>query len=221
MKRPLIFAALMAGTFWLFPPAQSRAQDAAAAAAREEAEARYTRMNTKVQDLEETLQAHQERYMALNKEVHNLREDLDRLKNKNESAATQESLKRLAEKIEEVDRKRQEDNKLVLAQLDKLGKTMLARPLVVDKPPQNPTGVRPPAATGNGGAPGAVTPGLAVPENGYEYVIKKNDTLDRIVRDLRAGNIKVSQPQIEAANPGVNWNKLKIGQKIFIPAPPQ
>lgn len=221
MKRQLIFAALIAGTFWLFPSAHSRAQDAAAGAAREEAEARYTRMNTRVQDLEETLQAYQKRYMALNEEVHNLREDLDRVKNKNESAATQESLKRLAEKIEEVDRKRQEDNKLVLAQFDKLGKTMLSRPLVVDKPPQTPTGVKSPPATGSGANAGAGAPGPTVAENGYEYVIKKNDTLDRIVRDLKANNIKVSQPQIEAANPGVNWNKLKIGQKIFIPAPAQ
>jgi LysM repeat protein len=29
----------------------------------------------------------------------------------------------------------------------------------------------------------------------------------------------VTQKQMMDANPGVNWNRLRIGQKIFIPAP--
>jgi len=222
MKRQLIFVSLLAGLLglsWRLP-----AQDAAATAAREEAEARYTRINTRVQELEETIQAHQKTIMKLTEELHRLNEEVDRLKNKNENAATQESIKRLAEKIEEVDKKRQADNELVVAQLKALGKAAAVKPAVSDKPAPIPSGPKPPSGTpANSGSPGAAPGGATatVPENGYEYAIKKGDTLDKILRDLRAINIKITEKQATDANPGVNWNKLKIGQKIFIPAPVQ
>ncbi|MDB6057278.1 MAG: hypothetical protein JWO95_1122, partial [Verrucomicrobiales bacterium] len=33
------------------------------------------------------------------------------------------------------------------------------------------------------------------------------------------GMKKISQSQVQAANPNVNWNRLRVGQKIVIPAP--
>lgn len=226
MKRQLIFAGLLAACFGGTFPACG--QDAAAVAEREEAETRYKRISARVQEMEETLQAHQKTIMKLTEEVHRLSEDISRLASKNENAATQESIKRLAEKIEEVDRKRQADNDLVLGQLKSLGKTLAApvRPGPTEKPgSSSPAGRSSSVPPGNNsvqnppGEPGKTT--AAVTENGYEYSIKSRDTLDKIVRDLRAHGMKLTQKQVEDANPGVNWNKLKIGQKIFIPAPPQ
>jgi LysM repeat protein len=33
------------------------------------------------------------------------------------------------------------------------------------------------------------------------------------------GMKKITMKQVQDANPGVNWNRLRIGQKIVIPTP--
>lgn len=218
MKRQLLFAGLFAVCLGTREPL--RGQDAAAIAAREEAETRYKRISSRVQEIEETLQAHQKTIMRLTEELHRLNEEVSRLGTKNENAATLESLKQLGDKIEEVDKKRQADNDLVLAQLKALGKAALQKASVPAT--ANPV---PAPGKGPGTAPGNKEPGpgpgpnASVPETGYEYTIKSGDTLDKILRDLRAHGMKLTQKQAMDANPGVNWNRLQIGQKIFIPAP--
>ena len=136
---------------------------------------------------------------------------MDRLKSRNESAATQESIKRLADKIEEVDKKRRDDNELVLAQLKAIGKG-LTKPAA---PPKDPA---PPTVNPKHDLP-VSPPDDKPPENGYTYKIKDNDTLVKIAKDLNAQGFKVSQKQIMDANPKVNWTRLRIGQPIFIPQP--
>jgi len=213
MKRNLLRAGWLAAVF-LLPLVTTVAQEspATAAAEREEMEANYRRINTKVEQLEETLQLQQKRIAALVEEIHSMREEVDRLKSRNESAATQESIKRLADKIEEVDKKRQADNELVLAQLKAIGKG-LSKPVVVPKVTAQPPEPAKPDT--------AIPPGDKPPENGYIYKIKDKDTLLRIVADLRAQGFKVTRKQVEDANPKVNWSKLPIGQSIFIPQPEQ
>ena len=213
MKRNFIFAGLLAGSVWLSASALAQDSPAADAAAREETESNAKRINIKVEQLEETLQTQQKRIAALVGEVHALREELDRLKSRNENAATQESIKRLADKIEEVDKKRQADNELVIAQFKALGKGLSKS--VQPKEPAAPTAnkieaakVDPPPQNNN-----------APPEKGYTYKIKDGDTLVRIVTELRNQGFKVTQKQVMDANPKVNWNRLKIGQSVFIPEP--
>jgi len=202
MKQNVLLAGLLAVLSCWCAPAGAQESPVAAAAQREEMEANFKRMNTKVEQLEETLLTQQRRMAALVEEIHSLREEVDRLKTRNESAATQESIKRLAEKVEEVDKKRIADNELVIAQLRTLGKA-LSKPIVhsepkVDKP-----------------APAANAP----QENGWTYQIKDGDTLSRIVTDMRAQGKLITQKQVMDANPKVNWNKLRIGQTVFIPQP--
>lgn len=214
MKRNFLLAGLLVHALCLPPllPAQDAPESPAAAAAeRENAEANFKQVNVKVELLEEALRTQQKRISALVNEIHSLREEVDRLKSKNESAATQESIKRLADKIEEVDKKRRDDNELVLAQLKAIGKG-LARPAPL---PKDPT---PPPATPKHDVSTPPTDDKP-PENGYTYKIKDNDTLVKIVKDLGAQGFKVTQKQIMDANPKVNWTKLRIGQSIFIPQP--
>ena len=45
--------------------------------------------------------------------------------------------------------------------------------------------------------------------------------LQEALRISKEKNIKVTVKQIENANPGLKPERLKVGQKIFIPAPPQ
>jgi LysM repeat protein len=54
-------------------------------------------------------------------------------------------------------------------------------------------------------------------ENGYEYKVAAGDTLSIIAKAYREQGIKVTAEQILKANPGLNPNSLKVGQKIFIP----
>ena len=217
MKRPLFCTGLLGGLICLSLPLS--AQDPAAIAAREEAEARYTRMSTRVQELEEANVSFQKRMQALTEEIRGLRDEIDRLRNKNENAATQESLKRLTDAVQDIEKKRQADKELSLDRFKELAKLAQAKPPVADRPPSGTAAKQTPVVSDK--PPGDGTKGPAVPENGYEYAIKKGDTLEKILRDLKAHDIKVNQKQVENANPGVNWTRLKIGQKIFIPAPAQ
>src|SRR2546428_352151 len=82
------------------------------AAERENAEANFKQVNVKVELLEEALRTQQKRITTLVDEIHTMRQEVDRLKSRSESTATQESIKRLADKIEEVDKKRRDDNEL-------------------------------------------------------------------------------------------------------------
>jgi LysM repeat protein len=214
MKTNFLLAGLVANILWL--PAMLHAQDAqespaAAAAERENTEANFKQVNVKMELLEEALRTQQKRIGVLVNEIHTLREELDRLKSRNESAATQESIKRLADKIEEVDKKRRDDNELVLSQLKAIGKG-LAKPTPPPKettpPPANPKRDNPDPPVGD-----------KPPENGYTYKIKDGDYLVRIVKDLNTQGFKVTKKQIMDANPKVNWNNLRIGQPIFIPQP--
>lgn len=212
MKRILILTGWLSGALACLAPVAAQDTAAANIAAREEAEANAKRINAKVEQLEETFQAQAKRMNALVDEIHSLRAEVDRLRNRNESAATQESIKRLADKIEEVDKKRQADNELVVTQLKEirkgLSKPIQAKEPVVEPPPARPKTTETPAPTKSA---------ATTPDNGFTYNIKDGDTLVRIVKDLKAINVVTTQKQIMDANPNVNWNKLKIGQTILIP----
>ena len=121
--------------------------------------------------------------------------------------ASQEELKRLTEAVREVDRKRIEDNERIRTDLLKLGKT-LAAPLPSPKK-SAPAVSEDEKATQKKGAE----------EKGFKYTIQKNDTLSVIVQAYREKNIKVTTDQVLKANPGLNANRLRVGQEIFIPAP--
>jgi LysM repeat protein len=74
----------------------------------------------------------------------------------------------------------------------------------------NPPVVVPPMATN---PPPAVVPPPVVETVGAEYVVVKGDTLGKIAK--KNG---ISVKAIEAANPGVVPTKLKVGQKLSLPA---
>lgn len=232
MKRKLFVIALL--TAFLPPPAPLRAQQDSptAAAEREQAEERHRTLTKRLDGIEESFAALQKNVTALRDEVRRLKDELDRSKNKNESAATQESIKYLAEKIEEVDKKRMADNERTLKEIEKVRKFLLEGPGVPrgnptpppDKNPSRTNRVSPPRVNSGGSpradtgtAPKADTGGK---QTGWDYTIRDKDTLAGVIATLRRERgIIVTQKQVEQANEGVNWNKLKIGQVIFIPAP--
>jgi DNA repair exonuclease SbcCD ATPase subunit len=203
MKRLLLFAVLLL-TF--LPRINGQDNPAAAAAAREEAETRYQRLNARLDDIEVAFQRFQKDRDKVESEIRALRDQVSRLADNSQNAATQESIKRLADAIEEVDRKRvkhQENVDSALAAMEKLiAKGGSSTPRNTAPKTQS----APPKPDGSG--------------KGYEYSIRANDNASKIAAALREQKgLKVTPQQIIDANPGLDWTRLKIGQKIFIPDP--
>jgi LysM repeat protein len=175
----------------------TRAQDAAT-------EERLNKLSGRIEDLTAAQEALRKQMSELTRELESVHEQSGK---PNASYARQDDLNRLAEAIKEVDRKRMDDAEKIRTELLKL-RDVLRAPL---SPPKRAT-VTSPKDT-------AVATSSTTPEKGFEYVIRSGDTLDAIVLAYREKNIKVTVAQILKANPGVKAERLRVGQKIFIPAP--
>jgi len=159
-------------------------------------------LNGHIRDQQETLEVQKKRIDALEKEISELRDK------SSAPAVNQDELQKLADQIQEIDKKRQADRELILKEIEKLGKVSGGSTASHKPPPAvSPTPVDNPAVAGTS------------PQKGYEYAVQRNDTLSIIVKAYREQGIKVTTDQILKANPGLNPNSLKVGQKIFIPAP--
>lgn len=200
MKRFLLL--LLSGVIFLQIPLLAQdANTAAAIAQRQEAEERYKRMSADVESVLASNIALQRKVSALENELVKLRDDQSRRASDNSTA---ESVRKLADKIQEVDRKRESDKDLILAEIKTMGKTLSA---------PAPRQRSPVAVETKSG-----------PEKGYTYEIQSGDTLSAILNDYNAefkakGMKTLTTTQVMNANPNVSWNKLKIGQKIVIPMP--
>lgn len=172
-----------------------RAQDAAT-------EERLNKLNGLVQDLLDDKVNQKKQLAELAREIQSLREQQAR---PNTSYATTDELKRLAEKVQEIDRKRENDKELIVRAIEDLKKTLAASasPGRATQTPPRPTN----------------TDRTATPEKGYEYIVRSGDTLSAIVQAYRDEGIKVTLDQVLKANPGLNPNRIPVGQKIFIPEP--
>lgn len=196
MKRISIWLAVL-----LFAvPVAVRAEDAAT-------EERLNKLTAQIQDLVEAQGAQNKRIEALAKEIQAMQQAQQSQPVAN--YASQEDVKELTAKLKEVDRKRQEDNDHVLAVLKSLGKNIVAntgkKPAVTPKFSDEPTPKVP-----------------AGPEAGFEHEVKSGETPSAILQAYRdAKKTKATMKQLMDANPGLIPEKIKVGQKIFIPVTPQ
>jgi len=195
----LIRLALLVGALAGAGPA--RAPHAAAAGLAPEEAEKLQRLNGLVEDLLASQATMQKRLAALTDQLHAVREEGvhsgDRL---NERFATREELRKLAESVRELDRKREEDKRLILEEIRKLAQTPAVAPREAARTPS-----REPAPSG--------------PGKGYTYVIKKGDTISAVVGAYRASGVKVTVDEVLKANPQIKPNALPEGAEIFIPDP--
>jgi LysM repeat protein len=192
MKRILIWIFILGISL-----AAARAQDDAT-------QQQINKLNGQIQDLRDAQAVQAKHIDALEKEIRELRDKSSQPVATD--TANADDLKKLADQVQEIDKKRQADRVLILKEIEKLGK-------VGGSPPgRKPT----PTATTNSAAGGSNPGGK---ENGYEYKVAAGDTLSIIAKAYRDQGIKVTADQIQKVNPGLNPNSLKVGQKIFIPAP--
>ena len=194
------------------------AQDAAAIAAKEEADARYKGMTARIEELENAVHDQQKTMTKLNEELRSMREDLSKLANSSKDSATQESIKRLADAIEEVDKKRLSDNKNALTRFNEAMEEI--KKIIANQATRKPT-VPAPGPTSTGNNPGPKNTNPPPQENGFKYAIRSGDTLSGLVLKLKKQGIVLTQKQLKEANPDVNWDRLKVNQEIFIPGKAQ
>jgi LysM repeat protein len=184
--------------------AQNPAAEAAAAQEREE---RYQRLRTSIDDLQTAQATLQKRIAELGDEIQNVRRESEKSADKNAGQfVTRDELRALTDSVREIDRKREEDKKLILEEIRKLANT----PVTVPEPP-------PRKATRPDPAPDAAADAPPVPRNGYTYVVKSGDTIEAIVKAYGQNGVKVTVDQVLKANPKLKPNAMRVKQKIFIP----
>jgi LysM repeat protein len=196
MKRILVWVFILSLTI-----AAARAQEDAT-------QQQINELNGRIQSLQETLDVQKTRISALEKEISDLRD-----KSSSPGApdtASADDLKKLADQIQEIDKKRQADKELILKEIEKLGKVG-----------GGSAASHKPAPTVSTTATENTSPGPAGPQKGYDYTIQRGDTLLAIAKAYRDQGIKVTTDQIIKANPGLDPKSLIVGKKIFIPAPAQ
>jgi LysM repeat protein len=184
----------------IFTVSRARAQDAGT-------QQQIDKLSGQIQDLLDAQAQQGKRLDALEKEISDLSDKVNSPAVNNSASA--DDLKTLAAQVQEIDKKRQDDNELILKQLDKLAKLSGGAPTGHKSKPVVDTT----ATTSNGDD--STTP--AVPQKGYDYTIEPGDTISAIVKAYRARGVQVTTTQIIAANPKINPNALIVGKKIFIP----
>lgn len=196
MKRMLIFLSV----FFLATTFPLRAQDAALL------EERVKQLKAIVDDLNEDKANQRKQIETLAKEVQALREHQQ---NQPSTAyASQEDLRELAKKVQEIEEKRKADREFIVKQIENLGKT--------------PAGgkTRSPRASTADPRPADPSARTDLPTQAIEHTIASGDTFSTIAAAYsKEKGVKITTEQIRKANPGVKDDKLKIGQKIFVPLP--
>jgi nucleoid-associated protein YgaU len=183
----ILFAALTAGAVF--------GQDAGT-------QAQIDKLSGQIQDLLAAQEQQTKQLAAVQRDISELRDKVN-TPQVNDSASSSD-LKSLAEKVQEIDKKRQADRELILKQIEQLGKVAAGAPVK--------THAKPAPAPDETAAP-------ATPQKGYEYTVKAGDTIGLIAKAYRDQGVKVTTTQILKANPKLDPAKLYVGQKIFIPDP--
>jgi LysM repeat protein len=211
MNRALIFFSVLCVLTGVL-----RAADAISIATQQEAEERMKRLTATLEEFQTGQAAQQKQINSLASDLSKLREDVA---HKDNNAATQESIRKLNEQILKVDEARIADNKRIQEALGKLAESIKAlanTPAPAVRTPRPPA-VEPGKSSGNPGS-GQPAP-ISASQLGFDYIIKPGDALSVVVQKYRKEGIMVTRQSIMDANPGVDWDRLQIGKKIFIPKP--
>jgi len=194
MKRISFF--LMTALF--LAPVVAPAQDAAV-------EERLNSLSAQIDVLKEAKEIQNKRIEALEKQVSDLQSQLS--KPSGDYAST-DDLKKVADAVKEVDKKRQADSENVADQLDKLRKALLNG--------------------GSGGRRSTAPASTDTPKTAFdpstphmEHKVESGETLSAIIKAYRDKGVKITLSQVLAANPGLKPENMKVGQTIIIPAPAQ
>jgi len=208
-------------------------QDAASIAAQREAEERERRTTAAMTRLEEANAVQQRRINELITDLANVRRQLaeseSRTKNSQMNFATQTDIRKVYDKMAEIEKNRQADNNLVKDQFAELKKLLDKPPVVIQAPAPAPRD-RDRDQDAKPSKPNTTDPEPQVQEftgEFYPYKIKSGDRLTQIIAAYNAelksqgkNKAPITLDMIKKANPKLNPNNLLVGREIKIPIPP-
>ena len=190
-----------------------RAADVATLAAQQEAQDNLKRLTATLEEYQTTQAAQQKRISDLSAELGRLREELA---GKNNQAALTERMYLLEDSVRKVDAARLADNRRIQDALEKLGDA-IKKSSAGSAPPRKPPGLSEGGPRPN--PPRGTNTGAAADDEGFPYVVVSGDRPDKIAAKYQAEKINVTASAIIKANPSVDWSRLQVGQKLFIPKP--
>lgn len=173
-------------------------------AEQQQAEERWRKLSSQVEELERTQELLRKRISTLEEENRTLRSDVARNSQAGVSPEEfQRVVKQLSDKLKELDEKRVADNKAIVEQVTRSIKEL--KPSTAN-PPARPQKV-----------PDSDDP--LPTQEGYTHIMQEGQTISAVVQAFRAQGVNTSTKAILEANPKINPNRLKPGTEIFIPKP--
>ena len=198
MRRTILWALVLVLTAPIV-----RAQDAAT-------QQQLDKLSGQIQDLTDAQVQQSKRLDTIEKEIADLSDKVSQPVVNN--SASVDDLKKLAEQVQEIDQKRQDDRELILKQIKEIVKITASGSRHAAAPDVS-------ESSDNNATTPATTAAPAGPQTGHPYIIANGDTLAAIAKAYREKGVKVYVKDILAANPGLDASKLYVGKKIFIPDP--
>ena len=177
----------------------------------------FPRLQGEVANLQDQNQAQRKRISELTRAVEQLQQDLRDADERNTikmgDFVTREDLKKIMDRIAEVDEKRENDRKVILEEFEKLGQKLVQAPTSRNgngRREREPENDAPP-----------VKPWVG---NVYPYKVKEGQTLSHIREDFndflrKEGRPTINSSDILRANPGLNPNRIYVGQELLLPVP--
>ena len=193
------------------PPADA-ASNAAAVAEQQGVDEKFKQFAADIESLRDANQLLLDKLSALKDDLQQIRAEQSRLA---ANSIGRDDLKPLALKIEEVDKRRQEDKEAISEEIKKLAAHLEKLLTAAVAEPSPKSSIKTPPA-------GDAT----ATETTNTYTVKAGDNFDSIKNsynaDLRSKGMKtITLQKIRDANPGVDPIHLQIGQRIIIPLPPE
>ena len=226
MKRVLILAGL---TSWLALSGNAHAQNPVGDAVRQELEDRLRRVERDLEAVKEANDALRRKLSGIESSVGEVgRAAVERANSNNnilKLTATKDELLQLEKALKESEQHREADKKWFVEQLKELGRVIASPPSSpsTSTPAHSPTKSGRSKGDSGGEKPRTLPPGT--PDTGVYHLVEKNQTALEILKayndDLKAKGrtTKITLKQLDAANPGTNMDRLRSGQKLFIPIP--
>ena len=177
-----------------------------------EQEEKIKRLSSDVETLLAANADLQKKISALSDELGRIHDSQSKAPNDSGLDSIRDDLRKLAEKIQEVDRKRIADKEVVVDKLEEIER--IIKKGISSSSPKSGTRVKETTAPATS----------EKPTNVAEYEIREGDVLSKILSQVNAqfkseGKKTITQKQLLDANPGLNPDKLRVGQKILIPLP--
>jgi hypothetical protein len=226
MKRLLLVTALGA---LLALPGRVPAQNLVADAVRQELDDRLRRVERDLESVKEANDSLRKKLSSLDTVVTEVSRTAVERANSNNNllklTASKDELVQLERALKESEQRREADKKWFVEQLKELSKLMgaaaSAPPTFTPSPTPKAGKTKSAATTDDKSRPHP----SGVPDTGVYHTVEKNQTALEILKayndDQKAKGRpgKLTLKQLEAANPGANMDKLRSGQKLFIPIP--